>query len=70
MRYDVQKDIRSYRVEWYIYVIIGLVTSLVAVVVVALLLTVATAMKNDYNKALDTCMNKGHSKEYCVSILN
>jgi uncharacterized membrane protein YphA (DoxX/SURF4 family) len=70
MKYDAQKDIRSFKIEWYIYVIIGLVTALVAVVVVALLMTIATAMKNDYNKALDTCISKGHSKEYCVSILN
>jgi len=70
IKYDVQKDIRSSGVGWYAYVLVGLVTALVGIAIVALVMTVFTLLSNNYNRALDTCISKGHSKEYCISILN
>ena len=65
IKYDVQKDIRSSGVSWYVYVIVFLVTVLVAVTIVALILTVGKFLSGEYNEALDTCMNKGFTEAYC-----
>jgi len=69
IKYDVQKDIRSSGVSWYVYVIVFLVTVLVAVTIVALILTVGKFLSGEYNEALNTCMNKGLTEAYCRSIL-
>ncbi len=65
IKYDVQKDIRSSGVSWYVYVIVFLVTVLVAVTIVALILTVGKFLSGEYNEALNTCMNKGLTEAYC-----
>lgn len=69
IKYDVQKDIRSSGVSWYVYVIVFLVTVLVAVTIVALILTVGKFLSGEYNEALNTCMNKGLTEAYCRSVL-
>ena len=69
IKYDVQKDIRSSGVSWYVYVIVFLVTVLVAVTIIALILTVGKFLSGEYNEALNTCMNKGLTEAYCRSVL-
>jgi len=65
IKYDVQKDIRSSGVSWYVYVIVFLITVLMAIIVVALILTVGKFLSGEYNEALNTCMNKGLTEAYC-----
>lgn len=69
IKYDVQKDIRSSGVSWYVYVIVFLITVLMAIIVVALILTVGKFLSGEYNEALNTCMNKGLTEAYCRSVL-
>jgi uncharacterized membrane protein len=69
IKYDTQKNIRTVRVDWFVYVIVFLVTVLVAVTIIALILTVGKFLSGEYNEALDTCMNKGFTEAYCRSIL-
>lgn len=65
IKYDTQKNIRTVRVDWFVYVIVFLVTVLVAVTIIALILTVGKFLSGEYNEALNTCMNKGLTEAYC-----
>ena len=65
IKYDVQKDIRTVKIDWFIYVIVFLITVLVAVTIIALILTVGKFLSGEYNEALNTCMNKGFTEAYC-----
>jgi len=69
IKYDTQKDIRTVRVDWFVYVIVFLITVLMAIIVVALILTVGKFLSGEYNEALNTCMNKGLTEAYCRSVL-
>ena len=65
IKYDTQKNIRTVRVDWFVYVIVFLVTVLVAVTIIALILTVGKFLSSEYNEALNICMNKGFTEAYC-----
>ena len=69
IKYDVQKDIRTVKIDWFIYVIVFLITVLVAVTIIALILTVGSYAFNDYQEALEICISKGLTEAYCRSIL-
>ena len=69
IKYDTQKNIRTVRVDWFVYVIVFLITVLMAIIVVALILTVGKFLSGEYNGALNTCMNKGLTEAYCRSVL-
>ena len=69
IKYDCQENIRAVKVDWFIYVIVFLITVLVAVTIIALILTVGKFLSGEYNEALNTCMNKGFTEAYCRSIL-
>ena len=65
IKYDVQKDIRTVKIDWFIYVIVFLITVLVAVTIIALILTVGSYAFNDYQEALEICISKGLTEAYC-----
>ena len=69
IKYDTQKNIMTVRVDLFVYVIVFLITVLMAIIVVALILTVGKFLSGEYNEALNTCMNKGLTEAYCRSVL-
>jgi len=65
IRYDTQKDIRTVRIDWWIYLIVFLVTVAVAVAIIALILAVGSYAFNEYQEALEICTSKGLTETYC-----
>lgn len=47
-----------------------LITAILIIVSIIFAVWVVSSLFNTYKNGLDTCMEKGYSKEYCQSMLN
>lgn len=65
IKYDTQKNIRTVRIDWWIYLIVVLITVAVAVAIIALILTAGSYAFSEYREVLDICTSKGLTEAYC-----